>query len=374
MNKALGCAVLAFVMLAPAVRADDDNAVDIKVTPITLKMESVHPKEVFEELSKQTGVTVQVWPENLWNQNYGNNGPPTSVTIDIDQKPYWAAMEEICTQTHLYPVNMGNNDALTLQWRGGDATGPFGKKPTFASENGTIVASSIQRSHTINFDQADPQPVRTCGINIEGYVDPRLRIASYSSQPTIEKAEDENGNSILPAQGPQNQSMNQVYTSWQIGNIFIPLDYDPEKSHKLATLKGSIKVIAAGAVERLELGDLGNANGTVKELAGRKMTFEDIKVEDKSFSVKMTIVREGMSNEEWQGIFQNVIRGMKVETSSGRKLNLGGGGGGSDKQVTYTLSTTWSEDDDKAVKLLWDIPTKFQDMEIPFEFKDLTLP
>ncbi len=374
MNRTLGCVLLALALIAPVARGDDDNAVDIKVTPITLKMESVHPKDVFEELSKQTGVVVKVWPENLWNQNYGPNGPPTSVTIDVDQKPFWEAMEEICTETHLYPANMGNNDALILQWRGGDATGPFGKKPVSASENGTVVASSIQRSHTIDFNAADPKPVRTCGINIEGYVDPRLRIASYSTHPNIEKAEDENGNSILPAQQDPNQSMNQVYTSWQIGNIFIPLDYDPEKSHKLATLKGSIKVTAAGAVEKLELDDLGNANGTVKELAGRKITFEDIKVEDKSFSVKMTIVREGMSNEEWGSLFQNIIRSVKVETSSGRKLDLGGGGGGSDKQVTYTLSTTWSEDDDKAVKLLWDIPTKFQDMEIPFEFKDLTLP
>src|SRR5690348_15403952 len=209
MKKALGCLLLAVAIIAPVARGDDDAAIDIKITPITLKMESVHPRDVLEELSKQTGVTIQVWPEQLWNQNNGRNGPPTSVTIDVDQKPFWEAMEEVCTQTNLYPVNMGNNDALTLQWRGGgNASGPFGKKPVSASENGTVVATQIQRSHTINFDADDPKPTRTCGIYIEGFVDPRLRIASYSGQPTIEKAEDENGNSILPAQQEHNRSMN----------------------------------------------------------------------------------------------------------------------------------------------------------------------
>jgi hypothetical protein len=376
MNHRIGCALVALSLLVlPSVRADDDKAIDIKLTPITLKVESVHPKEALEELSKQIGMPVTVWPENLWNQNYGNNGPATSVTLDIDQKPFWAAMEEICAQTNLFPQNMGNPD-VTLQWRGGgQSQGIFGKKPVSASEMGTVVVTQAQRSHTISFDADDPQPNRTCGISIEAYVDPRLRVANYSGSANIEKAEDENGNSIVPPSDNQSHSgMNQASNAWQLGSIFIPLDYEPEKTHKLATLKGSIKMMCAGAVEKFSVEDFANANGKSEELAGRQITLDDVKAEDKSFSVKVTIDRQSMTDQEWQSMFNNIIRGMKVETSSGKRIQLGGGGGGGDKQVSYTLSANWSEEDEKPVKLFWDIPTKFQEVELPFEFKDLTLP
>jgi hypothetical protein len=376
MNKRFSVAVVALSLLAPALAwADDDKSVDIKLTPITLKVESVHPKEVLEELAKQIGVPVTVQPENVWTANYGTNGPATSVTLDIDNKPFWAAMEEICAQTNLFPQNMGNSDAVTLQWRGSQPQGLFGKKPLSASEMGTVFITSAQRSHTISFDADDPKPTRTCGVSIDAYIDPRLRVSNYSTTPNIEKAEDENGQSILPPSEGQGQSgSNQVYNPWQLGSLFIPLDYDPEKSHKLSTLKGSIKMTAAGAVEKVSLEDFANANGKSEEVAGRTITFSEVKAEDKSFSVKVTIHRESMTDAEWNSQFTNLIRGMKIETSSGKRIQLGGGGGGSDKEATYTLSASWGEEDNKPVKLLWEIPTKFQDLELPFEFKDLTLP
>ena len=375
MNKRFAILVSVALVLGSWGASAEEEPAEIKPTPVTLKMESVHPQEVIAELSTKAGVNIQVWPENLWTQNRGRNGPPTSVSVDVEEKPFWVVMEEICTQMNLFPANMGNNDGVTLQWRGMNSGGIFGKRPTFAGENGTVVASSIQRSHTINLDSDNPTASRTCGINIDGYVDPRLRVMRFSRQPSIEQAEDENGNSVLPADADQrNGSMDETNSSWQLGGIFIPLDYDPEKSHKLAVLKGSIRVSAAGAVEKLEVDDLENAQGTDKTIAGRHIVLDEVKMNEKSFSIKVTISRESMSDEEWRSMFHAIIQGMKVESASGKRMNLGGGGGGSDKQVTYTLSTNWSDEGDKPVKLRWEIPTGFHDVELPFEFKDLTLP
>jgi hypothetical protein len=372
MNKTL--VVIALILFVPtlSLRADEQPT-DVKITPITIKMESVHPRDVLAEFSKQTGVPVQVWPKEFWDQNHGRNGPPTSITVDIENKPFWDAMQEICSQSNLYPQNMGNREGVTLQWRGGASQDLFGKRPTSESENGIVVASSIQRTHTINFDSDNPQVDKRCGVNLEAYIDPRLRMQRYQGLPSIEKAEDDNGNSLIPSDQPS-QSMNGVNCSWQINGIFIPLDYDPEKSHKLSDLKGSIHISAAGAVEKLEIDDFDKAQGSEHELAGRKIVIDEIKNGPKSFSMKMTIHREDMTNDEWNMMFQSIVSSLRLEMSDGNSTSLGGGGGGSDKQVTYTMSTNWSDENLKPQKLVWEIPTNFHDVEIPFEFNDLTLP
>jgi hypothetical protein len=357
-------------------RAEEGAATELKPTPLTVKAEGVHPRDLLAELSKAAGVSVEVWPENLWTQNYGRNGPPKTVTVDLEDKPFWTVMDAFCKESKLYPMNMGNNRGVTLQWRGGgQIEGIFGKRPVAQSENGVVVATQVQRNHTLDLNGETPTANRRCGLSIEVYVDPRLRMTNYDGNAKIESATDENGNSLYQEQpgNPGGRNLNQAYCSWKLDGMFIPLDYDPEKSHKLASIKGSVRIVAAGAVEKMEITDLSMAQGFDKSIAGRHITIEEFKLDEKHVNMKITIEREDMPDDEWRSLYSSINQNLRLETEDGKRIGLGGGGGGSDKKVSYTFNTNWGGDM-KPTKLIWEIPTKFHDVDLPFEFKDLTLP
>ncbi|HTL30780.1 MAG TPA: hypothetical protein VL282_16235 [Tepidisphaeraceae bacterium] len=370
MKHTLVMLICAMFLLAPSAVADDEN--EIKADPITLKAEGVHPRDVMADLTKETGIPIYPYPEQMYQPNYGGANLPTSVTIDVDRQPFWVAFEEFCKEAHLQP-SWNGMEGIPLQ-NSGNGNGPFGKKPTSVGEHATFVADSLQRSHTINLDSDNPQAAKTCGMNISGFVDPRLRVNRYAASVTIEKAEDENGNSLAQQPQQENNAMNSMNNPWQIGSVFIPLEYDPEKSHKLAVIKGSFRVLAAGTLQKFSVDDLSKLDGNETTIAGRTMIFSEVKQEERSMSFKVTIQRESMSTEEWQSMFEMINRTMKLVSENGKRYQLSGGGGGSDKQVVYTLSSNWNENDEKPSKLVWDIPADYHELDLPFEFKDLTLP
>ena len=51
--------------------------------------------------------------------------------------------------------------------------------------------------------------------------------------------------------------------------------------------------------------------------------------------------------------------------------NIGGGGG--DDGLNYTLDCNFANDTDKPVKLIWEITTRTEEIDLPFEFHDLPL-
>src|SRR4029079_14846433 len=89
----------------------DDAPTTTAPASISMHMQSIHPKEVLAELCTQTGVAIQVWPENRYAENSGmGNRLPVSIDADFDQQSFWSAMEKICTAANLRPWNMGNNN------------------------------------------------------------------------------------------------------------------------------------------------------------------------------------------------------------------------------------------------------------------------
>ena len=61
----------------------------------------------------------------------------------------------------------------------------------------------------------------------------------------IEKAEDENGDSLLHQDDPNNQpSMNAIGPTWEFQPMTTVLDYDAAKSKRLTVFKGSLHVTA----------------------------------------------------------------------------------------------------------------------------------
>jgi hypothetical protein len=362
--------ILGCVLLLVGVKSFGDDADQVAApSTVTIHMEGVHPHDVMDELTKQTGVAFAVWPDQLYQQN---QQLPTSITLNLDQATFWTAVGAMCEGAHLQPWNFNNSGAITFQQSDGHE--PFGKRPQSAGPMGTIVVDSIQRNHSISFRDDDPQVQRNCGVEIKAFVDPRVRMMKFQNQANVDTAEDENGESIVVAPGNATPNFQDSQTKWEIQGLNIPLNYDPEKSHKLATLKGSVRVMVASDVAKIEFDDLANAAGTDKEEGGLKVIVDDVKENEHSTEVKVRIMRTEMSKENFRNIFGKIFQDGRFESAGGKEMRPGGGGGGGEDLLQYTLNANYSGEGDKPVKLIWEIPTQTQQIDLPFEFHDLTLP
>lgn len=364
------CLCAAAFLLISGARAEDPQGT--APPPITMHLTSVHPRDAIAELVKQTDVSVQIWPENLYEQQRGpGNMLPQSVDVNADGRPFWSVLDDICTGAKLFPQNMGNNASVTLQESNGRSA--FGRRPQSVGALATVVADSLQRNHTIALDSDNPQVQRSCGATLVAYVDPRVGMIKFQNQPNIEKAEDENSQSIAVAPTGQ-PGWNDAWCKWMVQNTFVPLDYDPQTSHKLATLKGSIRVTVAADVDKIEFTDLENAEGTEKEAAGVKVACQEFKQEGNSAHMKVRITRTEMSKEMFRTLFGRIFNDGKFVTADGKRLQVSGGGGGGDDGLSYTLDCNFGNENDKPVKLIWEITTRTEEIDLPFEFHDLPLP
>jgi hypothetical protein len=373
MRSLLIAGLILVACLTRAVPAQDATPPDRATVAglMTLHLDSMHPRDVIAEITRKTGISIAIWPENLYEQNRGPGNPlPTSVTINADQQPFWSVMDDLCGSAGLRPQQMGQGNTITLQE---NRLGLFGARPKSMGPQATILVSSIQRNHSISFDSANPQVQRSCGISLGAYIDPRLHVMRYQSPPQVDTADDENGKSVLNA-SDQHPNWSDPNCTWQLPDLFAALDYDPQVSHKLAVLKGSIKVTIAAEIERMEIPDLQSAGGTDKTVAGRQLVISEVTAQDKSMQIKFALYRHDLSDEQWQQMSRSVFRAIQFQTAEGKAVGVGGGGGGGDKKLEYTVSANWSDDADKPVKLVWDIPTRTEDVDLPFEFHDLTLP
>src|SRR5262245_40199452 len=97
--------------------------------PISMHLSSIHPRDALAELTKQTGVSIQVWPENIYEQQrgFGGNRLPQSIDADFESVTFWTALDKICTSASLRPQYMGNNSGIQLQESYNQP--PFGKRP-----------------------------------------------------------------------------------------------------------------------------------------------------------------------------------------------------------------------------------------------------
>ncbi len=364
-------ALLLLMTLAPGAGADDTTPSSAPST-ITMHLNSIPPRDVLAELNKQTDAGVGVWPENLYDQQRGAGDKLVrSIDVDIDQATFWSALDAICSAGGLFPQPMGNNSSISLQEANGRTA--FGKRPQSIGPMSTVLVDSLQRNHTIALDADNPQVQRSCGAQISAYVDPRLRMLKLQNQPVVDQADDENGKSILVA--PTGQPGEQdAYCRWLAQNLFVPLDYDPQVSHKLATLKGSIKVTVAAEVDKIEFADMDNAKGTEKEVGGVKVVCQEINSTDNSFEMKVNIIRTDLSKENFRTLYGRIFQEGKFITADGKRLQVSGGGGGGEDRLDYSLQCNFQNSDDKPVKMVWEITTRTEEVDLPFEFHDLPLP
>src|SRR5690349_14721897 len=163
---------------------------------ITLHLKDAPPAELFKQLSRQCGVSLDSSKPDFWD----NKKIPSAVSIDIDRQPFWNAMQQITELTgiELRPedggmkLNAGKQaDAVGERY----VTGPF-----------LIVANSIMRNRVVMLGNngaggkgnVGPAPSSTFMIAMTAFAEPKMRVLGSTAVARLDQAIDENGNSLMP--------------------------------------------------------------------------------------------------------------------------------------------------------------------------------
>jgi hypothetical protein len=361
--------------LALFAQADDDT--DIKTPLVTLKMQSVLPNDVIDAFSKQTGV-------KLLRPTDENGDERRRVSLDIHDKTFSEALDVLGSKCRIAPQDMNERGEMRLGWRG-DSKHVFGKRPKSVGPLATFLVNSISRENSLNLDADDPEVSKSSTITFTPYIDPRLHVIRWKSEADIEKAEDENGDSILHQDDSNNQpSMNGIQPTWEFQPMTTALDYDAAKSKKLAVFKGSLHVTAALVIELFQVDDLQNAQGTEKAVEGLRVMIDDVSepepAEDEakdqhSTVINLSIFREGIENDAWDCVVSRISNSIKLLDAKGKEIEQSfGETNQDDSKTSYTVTANWKQASDRPAKFSLLIPTKLQEVDLPFEFHDLKLP
>jgi len=226
----------------------------------------------------------------------------------------------------------------------------------------------------VRFDQ-DRSIHEDRGGSFDVWIDPRVNVLKASHGVWIESAVDENGKSLVV---PHDPAWDEFYmggfSPWHLSLNF-PLNYDWTQSKTLKRLTGHARIIVPSKTATIEFPDLLNAKGAEKSAGGVRLVVNDVQVSPNQLEYRATLYRgSGLSKDQWRDRCDQARAGILVIDANGTRLSEGGGGGGDDRRIDVGSNMSFSANTARPVKLVWQIATESQAVDLPFEFHDLPLP
>jgi len=366
---------------AAAILQIEDRIADAP-TFITLHAAGANPADVCAQISRQAHIGISGWPPWVWNG--GAPGRASPVSLDVDQMPFWLAMQKFCDATHTEPGNVGNDvDSITLMPHGGNGAGnaPWDQEGLFS-----IIAQQIV--HNREVDLASGNSTKNDFVQIIVYADPKVRILKYTV-PQLLQAVDDLGNSMVSS-ATMNSFSSDPFRSWSI-QCDLPLQFPQHFGSKLSVIEGTIVVQVPAHTELLRIPDLSRAGNAVFSAGGRKVEVESFsslpdgsirlraRVSNLSATIappRMGLVPMGMGLQMQPNLFEE-FRQARMIDAAGKSLPIIGGGSGSMTSIEYdaTISPPMDRTPLKApFSLEWKVVTEIKTETIHFKFKDLPLP
>ncbi len=347
-------------------------------TLVSLDLKDATVEAVMAELSKQSGYEIRPYNDNSFQQA---NLP--TITLGADKKPFWEVFREFCTMAELNYYNGGTNDRAIKLVPTNQGGQNFWKAPSVISGSFYIYALSIQRNNSVDFSGAAVVQ-RSVNLNLGILVEPKVKVMAYAYQPTLQSAVDDKGNSLMPANaGParmRNSRSNLSYGNrGSMWNANVQLVY-PEKNpgSKIALLKGSIQCVVQARSATVEFADL-KAKDVTKEVGGRKVILRKVaRGSDQRLNVSLFISSNGGGDDRGDSVSLSVASFKLLDEKNNEYTFQGMNNTSSTGEgIDATMAFVRRDNDGgvgEPVKLVVELPVSTQEIDIPFEFRDLTLP
>ncbi len=356
---------------APAA-GGETTTVALSGTPITLDLQDVDAADAFDALFAQAKGEYGTQPANLLADK--DNVAP--VTLKYDKAQFWTVLQDLCKQTGLSLYNSGDGTRMMFSTQNDK---DWLTRPSVVANGFLIQASNVNRSWNVNLARP-ADGTETLQVQFFAYPEPSLRVIRSSYQLKLDEATDDDGNSLIP---PQN--MGDGYSSGRqaVWQFQAPLNSKAATGNKIAKLSGKAKFGVMTEMARLEVPDIANVKDFTKNLGSMSVTIKGLTKRagnptNETYELPITLTRKGGDND----MINMGPQGLSLHDAKGRELSSQGwsGGGGGGGNYTYTMQfgryARGSDENRPGApdKLVWDVPTKIADVQIPFEFKDLPLP
>jgi hypothetical protein len=343
-------------------------------TLVTIKVQEASPESVMEELSRQVGIPIQVWPDTPWQHK------KKSITMEMEQQPFWLVMQEFCRQAEVRLQPRDQSGAITLHQGAPEAQG----YPQTIHNGSLITARRIGRSHNIDFGRG-LQVDTPMSLQVQLLTEPKLRIIRGRSQLEVSEAVDENGLSLISSSRSDHWHAPH-WGGWH-WELQAPLQYHPQQGKALKSFKGAAQFIVVEQEEHWEVDDLLNVQNVEKILPTVTYKIQDFtRGGDNNYRLRFVIEfdsdRRRLNRDDPLTDYGSVINTMKVLDAAGnayRRMGGGGGGGGAGPRMTLNYNVTFARAENapnlrEPAKLIWSIPTEIKEVSLPVEFQDLPLP
>ena len=349
----------AHLRLEAALAQIDENRIT-GASLITMHLEKVAPKAVFDELSRQCFAELHPFPENLWESSKW-----TPVTVDIDHQPFWAAMRQIADATHADLQPFGDGARIS---RGGGfrMNGPSIIRGPFL-----IVATQIERSQTIALGNGGD--VRSeFSLRMMVYAEPKIRVLAHSQAVKIDEARDDQGNDLSTPGPIVSGFYNASGGAW---TLLAPLSFPPHPGTRIARIRGSSEFVIQTHSEKLEIPDVLKVHDLSRTIGGMPITIHEMKKNGAGYELRLSIVRDPQ-DARFTHLQQNLNQRLRVYNAAGDIMDLRGmSSRASSATMEFTINFVSSpRATGEPSKLVWDIPTASKALNVPFDFSNLPMP
>ena len=360
----LGCLIA--IGFAPPLRADPPADLT-EPTMVTIRLDNMPAKAIFNELATQEGSEFRTLPPDMWDR-----APGAPITVNAVNQPFWVVMKEACGKAGI-SLKYATDSAtprIILSHDNQDWT----TYPTTTS--GPFMVSLIGLHRATTVDMRKPSELqKTFYAKFTVFCEPRIRLLRGSLGAKVEEAVDDKGNSLV-VKGAADEPMNFI-TSW-VYNLEGRLEYPKSPGTKIARLRASAKFVAQTKSETIEFADPLTSRNVTKTVAGRKIIVKEVRRTPDEYQATVTFVRGEVPPAQWE---QTVFPGntLRLIDGDGKMILAKGFGlGGKGDEATYVFKFDKEPPRGsrigKPLKLEWEIPTETKEIPLTFEFTDLPLP
>ena len=343
---------------------------------VTFKVKDKTPKDIFAEISKQTGYKI----------DYNGGGPEGKFTFDFDKETFWVAMDRVANTAGLN-ISEGYNDDTIPIYRQDTINpyvayaGPFRFVATQISSNRSVQLSNLNRNGIGN-----RQP-EYMNLSLQIHSEPKNPMLG-TTEAELTEATDNTGASLIPPKDQQNRFGRSYYGGYRGHNTYANLNMTRggRDATSIKVLKGKAGIIMlSGTVPEIVIADPAKVKN--KQFTGRsaQIDVESVSEAGGNWTANVTFRKLGANPEEEQDYnwMNNLFQRLELVDEHGVKFqNYGANSINQETPGVVKMTGQFGANDrrnGKAVKMGAPAKLIFNDWitvthEVTFEFKDMPLP